>query len=162
MPAKRRSKNKLVAAELFGDAALDKAFKELPKGMRNQAVRPAVTRMARALQKGAQARAPVDEGRLRRSIKSRIRKNAAGKSLKTKVGRAVYTDTETLGEARFYPAQVELGSAHNEPRSFLRKALAEDGPAIASFGRALVWQKTKELAAKYAAKCKTEIAAGNR
>jgi len=161
MPIRRaRGSSKYQPVQLFGDKALDAVFTSLPRGLRNQAVRPAVTKMAAGLARRAKAVAPKDSGLLRRSIKSRIRKSSAGATLKTKVSRAVFTDVTTLGDERFYPAQVELGTQHRAATPFLRRALTEAGPALVAMGRGMIWQKMKQLAAKAAAKGKAEARGG--
>ena len=161
MPIRRaKGSSKYKPVQLFGEKALDEIFTNLSATMRKQAVRPAVTKMAAGLAKRAKAVAPKDSGQLRRSIKSRVRKNSSGKTLKTKVSRQVYTDTTTLGDAKFYPARVELGTQHVAPRPFLRRALAEAGPEMVSVGRGMIWNKMKQLAAKAAAKGKAEARGG--
>ena len=137
------------AVALFGDEELDRAFKELPETVRKKAVRPAITKAAAELAKHAKRLAPKDTGALRRAIKSRTRKNAKGKALKTRVGRTVGLDRETLGARTFYAAQVELGSQHTPPRSFLRRALDEAGPALATQARAKMWAQMKIEAKKH-------------
>ena len=133
------------ALVMTGDKALDRKFRVLPAKLQKQIMRKPLREAAKAVAAKAIALAPRDTGDLAKAITVRVGiAKRGGKTGQPKggIGFRVHVRVEKLtrkSETGFYPAHVELGSAHNAPQPYMRPALEGVGPAA----RAEALQKIK-------------------
>lgn len=93
-----------VTIDLSGDAALLAELSALPGKLQRKAFRTASRRAGKIYAEAAKARAPVDTGQLRRSIKVRALKRS-----RTAVGVTVGTSKKDYTGDQFYAAFIEYG-----------------------------------------------------
>lgn len=102
---------------LVGAASLDKLLEGLPKKVANKILRDALRKAGKIVQAEAKARAPVDEGELKRSITVRKgkRKRKGSQSV------VIFPDQNKFKDD-FHGPYVEYGTSDTPAQPFMRPA----------------------------------------
>ena len=105
-----------IGGEIKGLKELAKNADKLKKTFETNAIRSATQAAAKPVVRRAKAQVPVDEGDLKKGIKSKRRKAKKGVAISD-----VGFDRQTAWHGRF----VELGTSQQQAQPFLRPALEE-------------------------------------
>jgi HK97 gp10 family phage protein len=112
-------------------AEVIKAFEDLDKRARSNALRAALRAATQPVLAAAKAKAPVDTGRLRKSLATTV---------STKQGRshaAIGLKQSIMGNSGWYGRMIETGTAKMPARPYLRPAFDESaGAALERFAEA--------------------------
>lgn len=108
---------------LKGDRELQSKLKAMAKGVQNKILRQALRKGMAPVEALAKQRAPVESGRLQKSIKVasyRGKRGVVGASVRTGTRRQLKIMPE---DDFYYPAAHEYGSKNQRAKSFMRSAL---------------------------------------
>ena len=105
-----------INSEITGLKELAKNSDKLSKSFARTTLRTALRNAAKPVRREARARVPVDEGDLRKSIKTKATVKRSGDG---------YADVGFDPEIAFYGGFVELGTSQQPARPFLRPALEQ-------------------------------------
>lgn len=113
---------------------IDRKIRRLASRLGPRIVRPAVDGVAAAIERVARAKAPVETGDLRESIKTERgmlepRSDSISRTQKDGIVSSVVVAGENV---KPYAGHVEYGTEHMAPRPFMRPALDTAGKAAAS------------------------------
>ncbi len=113
-----------MAVQITGDKQLEKVFDQFEVNLRKKIARKAIRKAAKPVRDTAIARAPVDTGLLKKSIKVRAMKRSR-KNKHTVAVRVVTGEGFFKGEA-FYGGFLEYGTTRMRARPFMRPAHDEN------------------------------------
>lgn len=103
---------------VFGDVQVIKNIGRLKTAMERKILRKAIGKGLIPIRKLAKQNVPVDEGLLKKSIKSKVTKMVSGK---------VYVDPKIVNEKGDKPAKyahlIEFGTKHSKAEPFMRPAV---------------------------------------
>jgi HK97 gp10 family phage protein len=116
------AKRGFVILGVSGGRKLEKRLARMEKRTAGRAIRGGMKAAMEPVRQLAVARAPVDTGRMRRSIKAVgfFRRSMAGARVQTGTRKQLRIPAESK---HYYPAYVEYGHSKRSARPFLRSAL---------------------------------------
>ena len=117
---------------LLGDKALSRKLAKLPAAVQRKVLRPALRKGGKVILEAVRRNIPVDEGKLRKTLKLRALKAKRGR-----IGVEVRTGTREeldipAGAEGYYPAHVELGTRNRSATPYLRPAMDDKESQVVS------------------------------
>ncbi len=116
----------LFDMRLLGAKKLEKKLTKLGKRIGKKVIKEAAKKALAPVQKLAKSRAPIDTGRLQKSIKIAVYSAKRGDIFGAQVRTGTRKQLRIPPKAKYYyPAAIEYGTGSRAPRSFLRSAMGD-------------------------------------
>ena len=118
------AKADFIDISYLGDKKLQRKLNRMVIQAQRKIVRKAMREAMKPVVTVAKGYAPIDTGRLKRSLKLRSKTRRGNTSIRIVTGTREQLGIDPNAKG-FYPAAIEYGSKNQAPRSYLRRAITE-------------------------------------